>query len=166
MITFLPESQENLLAARFSGTLTRDDYGQFRDRAEQLMRQYGKVRCLLELDDIQGCEPGAAWDDLKFGLSHLGRFEGCAVVGDRRWEEWMIKLSKPFFPVEYFDRSQRDAALDWVRHPERAVRHGLVGEVWDFARRHPLASAAVGLGVGALVVWSLRPRTPAGALSA
>ena len=172
MLTVLPESQGDLLAVRVSGTMTREDYGQFRSRAEQMMRDHGQIRVLMELDNLHGWSVGAAWEDLKFGLSHLGRFERCAIVGDRKWEAWMTELAKPFFRVEYFDRSQMDEARRWLNQPETALAHhghgphSLVGEVTCFVRRHPLTTAAVGLGLGALAYWSTRPRSMTGAFKA
>jgi hypothetical protein len=38
----------------------------------------------------------AAWDDLEFGLKHYSDFERIAMVGDRKWEEWMANFCKPF----------------------------------------------------------------------
>jgi hypothetical protein len=172
MITFLPETQGDTLAVRLSGRVTRDDYRQFRERAEALLRDHGHMRVLMDLEGLSRMEPGVAWDDMKFGLAHLGQFDSCAVVGDRAWERWVAYLGKPFMRVAYFDRSERDRAQDWLRQPAPAhAGHGFLGDVAYFARRHPLTAAAVGVGVGALMFWTMRPHgparsSPAGMLSA
>ncbi len=60
---------------------------------------YGRIRVLMDLQDFHGWDFGAAWADFTFGLKHLGQLERCAVVGDKRWEEWLTDLGKPFFQV-------------------------------------------------------------------
>ncbi|HRW66130.1 MAG TPA: STAS/SEC14 domain-containing protein, partial [Candidatus Competibacter sp.] len=59
----------------------------------------------------------AMWDDFQFGVKHYSDLERIAIVGDRKWEEWMAKLCKPFTKasVNYFDVSQIDAAWAWLR---------------------------------------------------
>jgi hypothetical protein len=43
--------------------------------------------------------------------------ERIALVGEKKWEEWMAKVCKPFTmaKVRYFDASEIDAAWAWVR---------------------------------------------------
>ena len=57
------------------------------------------------------------WDDFQFGVKHYSDLERIAIVRDRKWEEWMAKLCKPFTKasVNYFDVSQTDAAWAWLR---------------------------------------------------
>jgi len=161
MIEFLPECQGNVVAVRASGQLTHEDYEQFRPRVEEAQRRHGSVRVLMELDDFHGWTVGAAWDDLKLGLAHLGQFERCAIVGDRAWERWMVALGKPFFDVEFFDRSQAAQAREWLRRP--TLPGTPVGRPWleDLAgmvRRHPVAAVLIGLGLLALVAEAGRHR--------
>jgi hypothetical protein len=89
-------------------------------------------------------------------LRHLGQFNRCAILGDRRWEEWMTKLVKPFFRVEYFDRSQREAAWRWLMQPvPHAGRPGLLRAARHLVRRHPLMSLVITGGLVALLVSQL-----------
>ncbi|MCG6897872.1 MAG: STAS/SEC14 domain-containing protein [Thiocapsa sp.] len=65
---------------------------------------------------MNGGDPHAAWDDFKFGIQHYADFERIAMIGDKRWEEWMARLCKPFTraAVKYFDVAEADAAGAWV----------------------------------------------------
>jgi hypothetical protein len=114
MLTFLNKSCGSVLGIKASGKLTRADYERFVPKLEQLIRQYGKVRVLFELDDCQGWEMAAAWDDLRFGLKHGRQVERCAVVGEKKWQEWMTRLSRPFFNAKYFDKAELEKAWQWV----------------------------------------------------
>ena len=114
MLTLLERSFGNVLGIKASGKLTHADYQQLVPRLEELIQKHRKVRVLFELEDCRGWEVGAAWDDLKFGLKHGSDVERCAVVGEKKWQEWMTKLSRPFFDVRYFDRGELEKAWQWV----------------------------------------------------
>lgn len=114
MLAFLERSSGNVLGIKASGKLTHADYQQLVPRLEELIQEHGKIRVLFELEDCRGWEVGAAWDDLKFGLKHAGDVERCAVVGEKKWQEWMTKLSRPFFHARYFDKAEFEKAWQWL----------------------------------------------------
>ncbi|MCA8923174.1 MAG: PRC-barrel domain-containing protein [Planctomycetes bacterium] len=72
MIEILPESSENALGVRLSGTVSVDEYRdtlakQVTDRVEV----HGRYRLLIVLaDDFQGFGPGVVLDDPDYGLKH------------------------------------------------------------------------------------------------
>ena len=82
------------------------------------------MRLFLQFEDFHGWDMHAAWDDLKFSLKHYFDFERIAMVGDRKWEEWMASFSKPFTKaqVKYFDRLDVDAAWTWLLENDEASR--------------------------------------------
>ena len=61
----------------------------------------------------------ALWDDIKFGASHYTSIERIALVGDKKWEEWMAKVCKPFTmaKVKYFDAENIADARRWIEAP-------------------------------------------------
>jgi universal stress protein A len=161
MLTIEPHTPDNVVVGHASGKLTHEDYEDFRGRVEQMIREHGSVRVLLDLNDFHGWDLRAAWDDLKLGLQHPGRFDRCAILGDRKWEEWMTKLAKPFFRVEYFDRSQREAAWRWLMQPvPQAGGADFLDAVRTFARRHPVTSLIITGGLVALLVSRLGSSRP------
>ncbi|RYD91602.1 MAG: STAS/SEC14 domain-containing protein, partial [Sphingobacteriales bacterium] len=48
-----------------------------------------------------------------------GDFRRIAIVGEKKWHEWMATAMKPFTSAEvrYYDHSERAAALAWSRGP-------------------------------------------------
>jgi hypothetical protein len=156
MLTIEPHTPDNVVVGHAWGKLTHDDYEDFRRHVEEMIREHGSVRVMLDLNDFHGWDLRAAWDDLKLGLQHPGKFDRCAILGDRSWEKWMTKLAKPFFRVEYFDRSQREAAWRWLMQPvPHAGGSDFLDAVRNFIRRHPMASRAIAGGVVALLVSQL-----------
>jgi hypothetical protein len=123
MIETLPTDFPKVVAFRLSGKLHDEDYRSFVPAVEAAIAREGKIRLFAQFEDFHGWDVKAAWDDFKFGLKHFGDFDRIAMVGDRKWEQWMAKLCKPFTraKVRYFDASEADAAWNWVREPEPAT---------------------------------------------
>jgi SpoIIAA-like len=122
MLTCLERSAA-VLYVEASGKLTHADYQRLIPLLEKLIHEHGKIRVLFELEECRGWDAAAAWDDLAFGVRHGGDVERCAVVGNKKWQEWMSKLSRPFFNVKYFDKSELDRAWQWLEEerPERST---------------------------------------------
>jgi len=115
-ITMQPEMDGRLLHIHFTGKLTKQDYQQFAPEFESAFVKYPKIRMMLEMDDFKGWEAGAAWEDFKLGIRHFNHVERIAMVGDKKWEEWMATLCKPFTTakVKYFPRQETAQAHDWA----------------------------------------------------
>lgn len=117
MIEKLKESSENVVGFRMNGKLTDADYKAMGPEFEDGIKRYGKIRLLWLLEDFHGWEPKAAWDDYEYWRKYGKDIERVAIVGNKRWEDWMTKLAKLFMKgeVKYFDDSQLDDAWAWVR---------------------------------------------------
>ena len=76
----------------------------------------GKVRILAQFHDFHGWDMKALWDDIKFSTTHCTKIERIALVGEKKWEQWMAKVCKPFTmaKIQYFDVSEMDAAIKWL----------------------------------------------------
>ncbi|HYT92283.1 MAG TPA: STAS/SEC14 domain-containing protein [Gemmataceae bacterium] len=115
MLSYIDRSAGNVLGVKATGKLTHADHQQLVPKLEELIREYGKVRMLFDLEDCEGWNLRAVWDDLKFALRHGGEVERCAVVGEKRWQEIGTQMAKPFFQkIRYFDKSQSEEAWQWV----------------------------------------------------
>jgi hypothetical protein len=104
------------LIVRVSGKLSKGDYEHFVPGLERLIKEQGKVRVLFEMHDFHGWEAGALWEDIKFDVKHFADIGRLAMVGEKKWEEWMARFCQPFTSAEirYFDQSQADAAREWI----------------------------------------------------
>jgi hypothetical protein len=116
MIEQLPTMSDKVLAFKMSGKLHDEDYKRFVPLIDAAVANEGKVRLLAEFEDFHGWDLHALWDDIKFSTTHCTKIERIALVGDRKWEEWMARVCKPFTlaKIRYFDVSQRDAAWAWL----------------------------------------------------
>lgn len=117
MSAHLTESQAGkVLEVRVSGKLTHADYQAFVPEFERLVKEHGKIRVLFEMADFHGWEAGALWDDIKLDAGHFADIERIAMVGEKRWEQWMATVCKPFTTatIRYFDRAELEQARAWV----------------------------------------------------
>jgi hypothetical protein len=117
MIEILDQSTGNVFAMRLSGKILHRDYQQFVPMLEKTIEEHGSVRCFIEMTEFHGIELRALWDEIKFDVRHGRQIERCAVVGDRAWESWMIKLSRPIFSraeIRFYDIAERDKAWEWI----------------------------------------------------
>ena len=81
-----------------------------------MIKQFGKIRILVEMHDFHGWDAGALWEDLKWDASHFNHIERLAVVGDSKWHQWMASFCKPFTTakIRYFTPDKMDEARVWV----------------------------------------------------
>ncbi len=105
-----------ILAVNVSGKLTKEDYKQFIPEVERLIKEHGKIRMLVRMQDFHGWTMGAVWEDIKFDVKHFTHIERLALVGDKKWEAGMAVFCKPFTmaSVRYFDVSKSDEAVAWI----------------------------------------------------
>jgi hypothetical protein len=116
MVTQLTTTTGKIIGFKFSGKLHDEDYRIFVPAIEAAIQANGPVRLLILLEDFHGWDLRAAWDDFKFDVKHFKDVERIAMVGDKKWEQWITALAKPFTAatVMYFDRAQLDDAWKWI----------------------------------------------------
>jgi hypothetical protein len=68
---------------------------------------------------LEGFDPGAVWEDQRFGWQHFFDWERCVVVTDVSWAKHLAKFSEVFgflWPGRYRAFAEADAseARDWI----------------------------------------------------
>jgi hypothetical protein len=106
----------DVVQVHLSGKLHKADYDQYVPAIEAIIERTGKVRFLMVMEDFHGWDLGAVWEDTKFDLKHHADIARIAMVGDKKWEEWMAKVCRPFTgaSIKYFDASEQAAARQWI----------------------------------------------------
>ena len=109
-------SEGRILEVHATGKLTTEDYAHFVPEIEQLIKQYQRVRILFEMENFHGWEASALWEDVKFDFKHHAHIERLAVVGEKKWQEWMASFCKPFTQatIRYFDHGALNEARQWL----------------------------------------------------
>ncbi|MCB0942288.1 MAG: STAS/SEC14 domain-containing protein [Mycobacterium sp.] len=84
---------------------------------ENRLRRHDKVRIYYEIDpEFTGFDPGAIWDDTRFGFRHFNRWERFAVVTDIDWIKQTMKFVGFLMPgdMRAFPISEAASAREWV----------------------------------------------------
>jgi hypothetical protein len=110
------EMDGKILIVNLSGKIEMEDYKRFAPSVDRAVKEHGKVRMLVRMQDFHGWTVGALWEDIKFDLRHFADIERLALVGDKRWEAGMAVFCKPFTTakIRYFDTSHADEANVWI----------------------------------------------------
>ena len=86
-ITIMDGFPRDVIALRFSGTITSRDYSEtLVPLIDAAAAEHDKLKLLCLLDQyFDGYSAGAVWDDMRFGMSHLTTFSKAALVTDIDW---------------------------------------------------------------------------------
>jgi len=110
------ENDGRVLAVHVSGKLEKSDYEQFVHEFERFVRLHGKLCLLFDMTGFRGWEAGALREVTMFDINHFADIGKIAMVGDKRWQQDMALLCKPFTKatVRYFDHADAAEAQKWL----------------------------------------------------
>ena len=117
MFEKLEQSEGKVIGFRAVGKLTDEDYKSLIPQLEEIIEKEGNVRVLMNMHDFEGFTLKAAMDDTMYWLKHDKDTECCAVVGDKKWEEWLIKGCEHFChgDMRFFHTSEIKDAWLWLK---------------------------------------------------
>lgn len=120
MLELIPVEAENVVAYRAEGTITVEDFAQVADEIEEKLEDHESLLLYAELFSIEGMEPSAIVEDVRFGARHiqdLQRFDRVAVVTDADWIGKVAGLEGAMIPgleIEWFDEDDSEPAMAWL----------------------------------------------------
>lgn len=118
MLELLSENADNVLGFKALETITLEDFRQvLAPRLAAIMKEWGRARLLLHLDeDFQGFDL-EAFKGEAFGSKHHEHLEKIAVVGGSFMIKLQIRLAATLLggEVETFGREELAEAWEWVR---------------------------------------------------
>ena len=106
-----------VLGFKISDKITGEDVHRMGAIMAEAIAASGKIRLLIEIEGFRHMEPEALLEKLKFAKDHAGNIERMAVLSDRVWIKSWLKVGGllTHTEVEHFDRSEMEAAWEWVR---------------------------------------------------
>lgn len=102
-----------------SGKLTDFEYQtQFMPEVEDAIKRSGRINVLWKMENFDGWELHAAWDELMLAMKTKNAIGRIALVGEKPWQQHLPRYLKPFTDAEvrYYDSHDYDAAQEWVKH--------------------------------------------------
>lgn len=119
MIEILPQSTETCIGFKVSGRVTSEDYDVLLPVLDTAISAHGKISLLAQMGDLKGwADLDAAKADFKLGTQQYRQVEKAAFIGDKKWQEWIVKILDPFTrrtDERFFTSEQLDEAWQWVQ---------------------------------------------------
>lgn len=97
--------------------LNADDFPQIAPQIDSVIRQYGKIRLLIDASRCEGWENIAAFENYaKFVKNHQQKVERIAVIAGHEWQHWLIGAVRIFLhpEVRAYDKSHENEAMRWI----------------------------------------------------
>lgn len=117
MLQILAETQGNLICTKATEKLKRKDYEKLLPLLINVLKQSDKIRWYFETENFKGWDLKTFWEDVKFDIKYAGNFEKIAMVGEKKWQDLMTGIMKPFTKAEikFFELGESDIALGWIK---------------------------------------------------
>jgi len=107
----------DICVLRITGILKRSEFGAEEGALGRHIDTGSKPRLLVILENFEGWERGADWNDLDFYISHGGEISKIAIVAEPRWEALALAFAGAGFrraPVKFFPPNELDQAQSWL----------------------------------------------------
>jgi len=107
----------DIYVLRFSGILKRSEFAAEQNALARQIDTGSKPRLLVILENFEGWERGADWNDLDFLISHGGKIHKIAVVAEPRWETLALAFAGAGVrraPVKFFPPNELEQARSWL----------------------------------------------------
>lgn len=112
-----PEPND-IYVMRISGVLKRSEFAASQKDVAHKIDIGSKPRILAVLENFEGWERGADWNDLEFLITHGGEIVKIAVVADPRWEVQALAFAGAGVrsaPVRFFSPAELAQARSWLK---------------------------------------------------
>jgi hypothetical protein len=106
-----------VLTFRITGQLAHAEFTAALKKVVDLIRQQGKVRLLVLVEDFTGIEKTEAWGDVSFQAQNDKFIEKIAIVGKKKYEDLALVFAGKGVrqvPIEFFPAADRGQARDWL----------------------------------------------------
>lgn len=99
-----------------SGVIHRSDYNSLADQFNAATKDGKKAAVMLEVDSIDGIEPGVMIKDFIFGKAEEPMIKKMAIVSDKKWLTDLADIAKTFFSEETktYPLAQKIDAERWL----------------------------------------------------
>ena len=112
------EYQPNdICVLRINGILKRSEFGSSQSQVAGKIDAGSKPRLLAILENFEGWERGADWNDLDFLISHGGEIARIAIVAEPKWETRALAFAGAGVrraPVKFFSPEKMAQARAWL----------------------------------------------------
>jgi hypothetical protein len=127
MLQVLAFTQKNIIATRVNDLMGINDYEKIHPLIHNIIDSGKKVRWYFEMDGGSISNAAGFWEDglieinySKLNFTHSEDIEKIAIVGEQKWEQWMVSIMKPFTKawIMYFSLADKEKAMEWIMNQD------------------------------------------------
>ncbi len=99
-----------------NGKLTQKEFQAFEEKIETLLQTYNipSMNILIDIRETDGVELKALWSDFLFAIRHFSEIKKVSVVGNKKLEEYAIKIANKLISVELEYFESYDKGHKWL----------------------------------------------------
>jgi SpoIIAA-like len=108
---------EDVYVLRISGILKQSEFGAEQGSLARRIDTGSKPRLLVILENFEGWERGADWNDLDFLFSYSHKIRKIAIVGEPLWETLALAFAGAGVrgaQVKFFPLNELEQARSWL----------------------------------------------------
>jgi SpoIIAA-like len=113
----IQQQPDDIYVLRISGILKRSEFAAEQSALARNIDTGSKPRLLIILENFEGWERGADWNDLDFMISHGGKISKIAIVAEPRWNALALAFAGAGVrraPVKFFPPNELEQARTWL----------------------------------------------------
>jgi hypothetical protein len=113
----IQQQPDDIYVLRISGILKRSEFAAEQSALAGNIDTGSKPRLLIILENFEGWERGADWNDLDFMISHGGKISKIAIVAEPRWNALALAFAGAGVrraPVKFFPPNELEQARTWL----------------------------------------------------
>ncbi len=119
MIKELPQSKGSILAFEIIGKVTLEEEEIWIKKFDEALEKHDKVSVMLILGDNTSWDAKAMYEDIKWLMKHMRRFDKIAIITDSKVWKWLIALDAQFAKLvgigeRHFESHEAKEALVWI----------------------------------------------------
>lgn len=116
MIQILNSEKDNLISAKLSGKISKQDVKIVHSKIHDVLEKNEKVNFYFEMENLEGYTTKGFLEDIKTDNAHFSDYGKMAFVGENKWQEWVIKITDFFTSseVKYFGLKNKQEAVIWI----------------------------------------------------
>lgn len=119
MIKELAESNGSVLAFEVTGKVSIEEEKSWTRKFDKVLEEHDKVSVMIILGENTSWGTKAGYEDIKWVIKHMKRFDKIAIVTDSVVWKWLIALDSKFAKLvgigeKHFESSEAKKALAWV----------------------------------------------------
>lgn len=112
------DTSGHIMAVKFAGRVTIDEFRDVQRASANFIRLHGKVRFLAILENFQGWAAAGDWGDVAFVEEYDRFIERIAIVGPIEWKDQVLFFALKDVRdalVEYFPPTEIEKARHWLQ---------------------------------------------------